>query len=106
VIVSVNVSACSVRSSGFKRRGAMSKSDHSFESYFNRLNREAKIRLANRRIQKIEADIKWCDVFGITHEMVKGDDWYLYDPAQLIEMCVRWYDVRDRLVWDNEEVML
>ena len=84
----------------------MTKSDHSFESYFNRLDHIAKVRLANRRIQKIEADLRWCQVFGVDQGVSKHDDWYLYDPAQLIDMVLRWYDVRDRLVWDNEEVML
>ena len=84
----------------------MTTNNGSFQAFFNRLPHAAKVRLSNRRIQQLECDLAFCAAFGVTHEQVKTDDWFLYDPAALREAVERWYDVRDRLVWDGEEVSL
>ena len=84
----------------------MVTNSNSFPAFFNRLPHAAKVRLANRRIQQLECDLAFCKAFGVTTEQVKVDDWYLYDPALLLDAVERWYDVRDRLVWDGEEVEL
>lgn len=80
----------------------MSKSDRSFESYFNRLDHISKVHLANRRIQNLELDLKWCDVMEVDDK----DPWFLYTRADLDDVLARWLDVRDRLVFSTEEVNL
>ncbi len=67
----------------------------SFEDYFNGLAHDSKVRLANRRIQALDLDLKFEEVFE-----VKGtDEWALTTRD-------KWVEVRDRLVWDDEEVVL
>lgn len=75
---------------------------HSFEWFFNNLPRDARIRIANRRIQELDLDIAWVQAMDVNTE----DSWYLYREEDLIEKRYRWKEVRDRLVWDNEEVTL
>jgi hypothetical protein len=66
----------------------------SFEAYFNGLDHPTKVRLANRRIQHLDLDIRFAEVMG-----VHPYEW-------LLDTRNRWLQVRDRLVWDGEEVVL
>lgn len=73
-----------------------------FEVYFNRMSMNQKIRVANRRIQQLELDLKWCEVMDVDME----DTWFLFDTREIADRLLRWIEVRDRLVWDREEVRL
>lgn len=81
----------------------MTNKDRSFQSFFNKLDRKAKVRLSNRRIQRLDADLAFCYAFGVEDT---SDSWYLFSIKELHEMRQRWMDVRDRLVWTDEEVNL
>lgn len=74
----------------------------SFEAFFNGLPHLAKIKIANRRVQQLDLDVQWCYAIGYS----STDDWYLYGLNDIIDRRDRWVGVRDRLVWDNEEVIL
>lgn len=73
----------------------MSKTYHrSFEDHFNSLDRGSKVRLANRRIQHLDLDIQFAHVMGVNPYI------------SLLDRRDNWVEVRDRLVWDDEEVQL
>lgn len=82
--------------------GNVKRHQHSFEEFFNGLPHDAKIRLANRKVQSLDLDVQWCDAIG--YDM--ADDWYQYSMKEILERRARWVVVRDALVWDREEVKL
>lgn len=70
--------------------------------WFNQLTHVRKILESNRRIQRLDADIAFAEAAGVTKE----DSWFLYTIEELRERRQRWCDVRDKLVWEWEEVVL